>query len=239
MVALTSISPTHVLGDIQNTAMLTWHNAGWKVYSLNSKEEIEIIKDKYPFVTFVPDTRCYENKALHGKTYISIASFFDFGETLEDNIIAIVNSDIQLRYDKFIMDKIIDIINNNGFVIGKRYNYVESFNDARVEGAGIDFFCTNRECLPCFPRTYEFVMGQCWWDYWLPTLVIKCGIPLYKIVHPLLYHKRHPLQWSQELWYKLAELFCQDTGTGFNRRVPQQASTIIHNTFYDKAIPIR
>lgn len=238
MTVLTSISPTHVLGDVQNHAMRSWHENKVKVYSLNSQDEIDTLQPNYPFITFIPDTRCYENQKMHGKPYISIASFFDFGETLQDDHIAIVNSDIYLKYNKTIFNKIITAIDNRGFVIGKRYNFINSFEDGKIEGAGVDFFAIHRECLSCLPRTYEFVMGQCWWDYWFPTIAMNLQLQIYKIQYPFLYHKKHQLQWSQELWHKLSNLFVKDTGYNLGNRTPPQVSMIIHNNFYNRAIPI-
>lgn len=218
--------------------MKSWTDHGYKVYSLNSSSEIQLLQPMYPFITFIPDTQSLQNEKMYGKPYISIASFFDFGQTLPDQVVALVNSDIQLKYNKAVLDNIEQTVSKGGFVIGKRYNYSRTYQDARIEGAGVDFFVLNRDHLPLLPRTYQFVMGQCWWDYWLPTVISDLKIPTYKINHPLLYHKKHPLQWSQKLWHELADLFCKDTKYILGSKTPPQISHLIHDAFYNKAIPL-
>jgi hypothetical protein len=238
MTILTSISPTHILGPIQNQAMKSWADNGFKVYSLNAQSEIDTLKSQYPFITFIPDIRCHENEKMHGKPYISIASFFDFAQTLQDPHIIITNSDIELKKNHAIIDKIKKILDRKGFIIAKRYNYTNSFTDGRREGAGVDLFGMHKDILPRLPRTYEFVMGQCWWDYWLPTVIMNLKIPLYRIEYPFIYHKRHSLQWSQKLWHDLSRLFIKDTGYRLGGRTPEQISSQIHNSFYNRAMAV-
>jgi hypothetical protein len=53
MIALTSISPKHINGDVQALAINSWTNLGLRVYSFNNANEISILKDKYKNVTFI------------------------------------------------------------------------------------------------------------------------------------------------------------------------------------------
>ena len=93
MIAVTSLAPGHKNKDIQKEAIKSWKDAGFSVYSINSAEEIEKLKDYE--VEFVPTTRTGEFD--YGKPYVRIDPFRDFVKKHGDALI--INSDILITGD--------------------------------------------------------------------------------------------------------------------------------------------
>ena len=58
--AVTSISPSHINKDCQQRAIDSWNELGMEVYSMNCKNEIEILKELYTGVTFIETVRTGE-----------------------------------------------------------------------------------------------------------------------------------------------------------------------------------
>ena len=119
IVAITSISPYHINNNIQKQAIDSWMNLGMKVYSINNAEEIKILKLNYPKVEFVQTNRTM--KQTYGKNVISISSIIDFAKTL-NNSYCIINSDIELDYNKDLLTNVKDKLKQS-LVVCNRLDY--------------------------------------------------------------------------------------------------------------------
>lgn len=218
MIAVTSISPGHINKDNQLKAIESMVESGFKVYSLNCAREIELLKD-YP-VEFIEteDTGEY----FYGKPYVKVNAFRDFVMIYGDALI--INSDIVLT------PKIKSIIKDNGALILNRWDYVhdEFIRSAKVFNSGFDAFYLKIEYAQLLPDT-SLVVGQCHWDYWLPMQLIRLGVTIYTSKQPVIYHKKHNSQWSQESWYKTAEIFKRELGlNGSCEQASNEAFLTIH-----------
>lgn len=186
----TSLAPGNI--TIQKQAISSWINLGFKVVSINVPEEIEIIKDNYPNVTFVQANRSAKEK--YGKPYIYFDDVLAYLEQFRSNICGIVNSDIILKgqdFKEIICREAIDSL-----VFGARIN-IENFNNLNgvVYKWGFDYFFFDKKLIPCYPKE-EFCLGQPWWDWWIILCPILKGFKVKKIVNPFAYHIKHNLKWN-------------------------------------------
>ena len=203
MIFITSISPKHINDQLKATD--TWHSMG-KVYSLNCKAEIELLKKQYPKIEFIETTRTLEK--TYGKPVVSISAMFDFALSLKDENFCFINSDIELHDNKRLITNIKHALELS-VVVANRIDYTEKNpkeTSLKVYYTGIDAFFLNRKHIEIYPKSM-FAMGQCFWDYNVPFTAIKQGINVYLLKNRFLFHKEHPLQYSNENWLKTGRYF--------------------------------
>lgn len=199
MIALTSISPSHANKEFQQEAVKSWKALGFKVYSFNCKEEVELLKDFD--VNFVHVEK--NGKDLFGKPYIYINSFIDFIK--EKGGALILNSDIILKEG---VVKVIDENKENLLVLSR-------FDDDGIAlkkfRSGYDAFYVSQELAEKLPFS-QLAMGQCHWDYWLPIASMRAGVKLVTSKSILAVHKKHKLQYDMKSWERTALIFGKELG---------------------------
>lgn len=197
--------------------------ASWKgkhdIYSIQKKEEIPSLKERYPGIEFIPAPRTGEN--LFKKTLISIGTMIDFGKYLNRDI-CVINSDI-------LLSRAIEFDKEDGIGLGSRYDYVNSMKVARMIDWGFDYCIIPRQFFPFFWSMERYYLGEPWWDYILPWQCIKAGITVYALTKKIAFHKKHPINYSswerryfegivmameQDLWK-----FKQYNAVGLNKHV--------------------
>lgn len=198
MIVLTTINPYSNF-DAQNEAMLSWslkHN----VYSVNTKEEILINKELYPYINFIEteDTFDYKDKKL-----IKLNALLNSANKLESDYFCIINSDIILNSDKELSIKKY----NDGLIIGTRW---ELDGDKKYPfNKGYDLFIFNKNLIKLFTNK-NYVIGMPWWDFWIPTVTIKAGINVYHIKNQLIYHRTHETNYNDSIWIDFGKYFYND-----------------------------
>jgi len=202
MIAITSISPTHINEGIQLKAVNSWIDLGLHVISMNCKKECDLLEPLYPMVEFVETTRTME--VTYGKPYVSINAVLDFCKNQKENHFCIINSDIEIKTDK---EKIENIKNqmNDSIILVNRVNYDTDYIGKQYK-QGIDGFFINRKFLSIYPQTV-FCFGICFWDYWIPYMALLSGINVYFIKNNIAYHKNHAVQYSKDSWLKAGRYF--------------------------------
>jgi hypothetical protein len=182
-----------------SNAYVTWKPYAQHIYNIqdtmhNNDHSLESIQCQSIFIF---------NKSTYLITDIIYRSREKFSSFI------LLNSDIELRYDTQLWNKILNV-SQNGFVIGHRFNYSENWDDGCINFNGIDFFLINT--LLYIPPDNTFAIGLCSWDWWLPYLAIQQKIPIYRITSPLLYHKRHKRKWDNESYNYMQKHFFNLTG---------------------------
>lgn len=215
MIAVTSLAPGHKNKDNQKAAIQSWKDAGFKVYSINSTEEIEKLQD-YD-VAFLITTSTGENE--YAKPYVRFDAFRDFVKKHGDALV--INSDI------LITGEIKTAIENakTGMLMLSRYDYDEDMTKAKMFRSGFDAFYLRKEHAVLIPDT-RLALGQCHWDYWLPMTMLNNRVSLFTAKRIIIMHKKHDLQYSMESWYNTAHIFMRELG--FQGR-PEYASTAAYN----------
>jgi hypothetical protein len=228
MIAITSISPGHKNFENQFNAIESWIRAGYKVVSLNSKQEIEKLSE-FKNVEFVETSRT--NERLFEKPYVIVSAIIDHLKTRDEDHFLIINSDILINDFMEFTESIKDI-SERGIIIMNRSDYKENMDEARRYELGFDGFFINKKWLHIFPQTV-LCLGQCFWDYWVPYQAILAGVDIFKLNEPYLFHKSHPVQYSVQNWTATGEIFrgevsCLDKRvTSFNR-VDRMCSYVYH-----------
>ena len=195
MILLTTFSPTNI--ENQQRALKTWQKLGYEIKSINSKGDIEKIKEFF-------DVEFIETDLLNtdfGKDYVKINAFTNWIKENESALI--INSDIEILKKIEFTEKWceIEVISRNDY----KYNHAEF----RKFESGYDAFFISRQFCSEFPKS-DLVIGQCHWDYLIPIVAINnyYTIRSPKISH--LYHKEHDLQYDVNKWKKTAKIFAKE-----------------------------
>jgi hypothetical protein len=207
MIAITSISPGHKNYDSQLKAVKSWIAAGYEVVSMNSEEEIELLKD-FTEVKFVKTER--HNKAIFGKPYVIVSAIIDYLKEVKSQHSLIINSDIIIEDPTGITEKLKGM-SEDGVVILNRMDFETDMGRSRMYELGFDGFFINEKFLGLFPQTL-LCLGQCHWDFWLPYMASVKGAKIIKLKEPYIYHVMHNVQYSKENWVRTAEIFRAETG---------------------------
>jgi hypothetical protein len=198
---ITSISPTHVNGDIQQRCVSSWVAADiGDVVTMNDPcEDIKVPSG----CTRVDAPK--SGKEVFKAPYVYITDMIDYARKNDYDSVMLINSDIELRDQRKVLGGYLDAC-ERGLVIASRYNYKEGYIKAIREPYGIDVFIVHKNFYYLF---YEapFVMGQCWWDYWLPYRFGSNGHSIFNVSESIFYHKEHHVQYSEREWMRMFEVF--------------------------------
>lgn len=199
MIIITSISKNHSNASQQQVAINSWEKYG-KVYSMNCKEEIELLKDDYRNIHFLETNKTIEY--FTGRPHVSINSMIDIARN-QGNDLLLINSDVELTG--------LPELRSDGITIFSRYDWEQLHTkaNAKMFPHGFDVFYIPRRFLTIFPPSV-YGLGVSHFDHWLPYHAILKGIPLYSPIKPYAYHLTHPTQYDTEQWLRYGEYFKLD-----------------------------
>lgn len=181
----------------QKYCIESWMNNGFKVYSLNTADEIEILKHIYLDVHFVEAPR--DGTAVVGRPLVHIA---DMVTALKDRgykQCGIVNSDVYMNdapsFLPFLRKEI-----SNSCVFGHRID-VKELGEIRggAYTLGYDFFFFEIDQFDTKAFS-PFLQGVPWWDYALPLMLGMRGTFLKKLDSPIFFHLIHGQKWQTDSW---------------------------------------
>lgn len=212
----TTINP---YGDhsIQLNALKSWGN--YNVYSVNTIEEINILKDIYPNVVFLETTNIYNENS---KKLIKLDSILEKASQVDTNLVAIINSDIILS------DKVSKIYNKkyiDGLLIATRWELDKNNIEPYPFIHGYDFFLFPKTHISLF-KNKNYVIGRPWWDYWIPLIALKASIPVYHVKNKFIFHQTHQTNYDHESWVEFGEYL-------YNDIMIKLMNNPINNTIYD------
>ncbi|WP_243370205.1 glycosyltransferase [Geotalea sp. SG265] len=198
----TSIAPVNI--PLQQQAIASWQKLGFHVISVNSKEEIAIIGESFPGITFFEAHR--DATAIIGKPLIYLDDVLKALDQCGADTCGIVNSDIHLAAN----DGFLEFIcreTTDSFIFGARVE-VESLDNlnGQVYPRGFDFFFLDRKLLQRYPSS-TFCLGAPWWDYWAPFIPMAVGAPVKLLTTPVAFHLSHPIKWAEEIWTYYCRLY--------------------------------
>jgi hypothetical protein len=198
----TSISPSHRSGDMQEISARSWIDFGFEYTTINSKSDNVSPPDGGKIILT-------EKTGLHlyGKPYIFIDSLLDQAILDDVDFAIITNSDIELRGNP--IPQILK--SRDGLVISKRWDWNNQMISTSPYEGGFDVFVIEKNFLKSWPIS-NFVLGQPWWDYWIPYWMIKSGNIVYENDNPIYYHKIHQTQYDTNQWLDLGKYFEEISG---------------------------
>ena len=205
MMAITSLSPTHINKNIQQKAVNSWSNLDMDIYSFNHPSEIELLKH-YKNVNFVATERTM--KHIFDKHYVLISDMIDFAKKQNQQHICLINSDVELDNDPILLQKIRFELKDK-MVICHRNDYDKNKSEGKPYVLGIDVFFLNHKHLPIYPPSL-FCMGQCFWDYNIPFTAMKNDIEVINLQNKFAFHKKHNVQYSDENWKNTGKMFAME-----------------------------
>jgi hypothetical protein len=192
MNVFTTINPN---GDIESQiySIDTWASK-FKVYSVNTKEEILRIKEKFKNVEFIETDKVVD---FNGKKLVKLNAILDAIVMKKSKYSCITNSDIILNKSidpkKLISKKHLE----DGIIVSKRYELggekIYQFED------GYDLFIFNIKNIKIFYNE-GFALGMPWWDFWIPMMADRFLLKLYFTKNEVIYHKTHDTNYSYDSW---------------------------------------
>ena len=190
----TSIAPHGI--ENQQLAIESWQKQGFNVVSLNTKEEVELLRSSFPEIEFAVVSRDAREK--YGKPFVYFDDFIDYFKKTGQKICGIVNSDVHLICAKnlpaFFSSEAQDCL-----VFGSRIDVDHLGNlQGEMYHMGFDFFFFDRVLLDLFPAE-EFCIGQPWWDYWMPLVPAGKGKAIKRLTTPIAYHVKHSINWDPKV----------------------------------------
>ncbi|HEX2927770.1 MAG TPA: hypothetical protein VHP38_16175 [Ruminiclostridium sp.] len=194
----TTIAPANDLTN-QLTAISSWLELGFKVVSLNSLEEIELLHVNFPGVEFIPVSR--DARKQFGKPYIYLDDIFTYLAHSGSAICGIINSDIHFvspNLGAFVEQEAV-----GSMVFGARVDVTSL--DKKEEGEwfrGYDYFFFDRQLLNDYPQE-DFCLGLPWWDYWMLLVPLARRRRVKRILSPVAYHLFHPTRYGCDSWIPL------------------------------------
>lgn len=194
MITMTSLSPAHSNKDNQHDAIKSWKQYG-ECYSMNNSEEILKLEPIFNDIKFIKTGRTVQQ--LIGKPLVSINAMIDYANEKGEDLL-LINSDIVLTG--------LPELKQDGITIFSRYDYTESFEDAKMFIYGFDTFFIPHEFLKIFPPSI-YSLGCAWHDLATPYRAIINNIPVYYPAGRYAYHKLHPTQYNMNEWNYIAEYF--------------------------------
>lgn len=210
MIIVTSLSGSHSNAANQKTAVDSWQQFG-ECYSLNCKNEIEILEPLYPNITFIETDKTIEH--LVGKPLVSVWSMMQFAKGRNEDLL-LVNSDIViLRLPE---------LKEDGITLFSRYDYNNYYTEGTLFPNGFDAFYIPNKLLNLFPFSI-YSLGACYHDYVLALIAIEKKIPVYYPDGKFCFHKIHEVHYSFQEYLDLGEYFRWHFKLSRSLTIPQVA----------------
>ena len=218
MILYTSLSPSAASAPTQRACVQSWLDHGHEPVCVQAHGD--------DIAASLPDAvrveRVKPTMAGHKpKPYVGLDAILDSFIASGLDRCGIVNGDIEIHDEDGLINA-----ERDGVVCLRRYDHDGDRTRAKVFPSGFDMFVVTREQALSVPRSM-FVIGQTWWDYWLPWSCSRAGHRLTTINDPVIFHRRHPLNYAHLDWLRMTHHFCWLTGRSTMIR-PQQVSGEIH-----------
>lgn len=194
----TSLPPHNIA--LSRTAVDSWRERGFTVYSVNTQAEVDLLAPHFEGVLF----HVCENTAREkfGKDFQYLDTVMDCLARSGAPVCGIINADIIMRGEKQDWARIARS-GLGAFTYGSRAN-VHTLDDKHgwMYEAGFDFFFFPRDLTQKVPET-QYALGLPWWDIFLPFWAMALGYPIAYVYSPVAVHPYHHMNWNFNLYYDL------------------------------------
>jgi len=197
---ITSINPKAL--TYQDDCIDTWTSISKKIYSFNSEEEISILYNRYPNITFVPIKR--DGKELVGKPLVFFEDIIAKLDELEGEYFGYINADIYLNRTAINTSDFIKNIQSeleHGMLYSHRIDVeLEKPKPNSVYDVGYDLFFFKKNHLSN-TEAGKLLIGMPWWDYYLLFSRLLNGVKISRIEPSIVFHRNHVPNYNSDLWY--------------------------------------
>jgi tetratricopeptide (TPR) repeat protein len=215
---ITSLMP--VRHEIQRLAVNSWLAYGARVLSINCDDEIGLLRDVYPDVTFITAPR--DARREYGKPYVYMFDMISALRHSDHEIVGIINSDIVLNSSSLLFMRAIKDAARHCIVYGHRFD-VDNIKEIATkpdEGdlfvGGIDWFIFSRERADLL-ADQPFIFGCPWWDLWLPVLASINKLEICLANGKLAFHEAHKQRWETDIFSDLGQIVLREIAAAENR----------------------
>ncbi|HEX42765.1 MAG TPA: glycosyltransferase [Phycisphaerales bacterium] len=208
---VTSIAPSRI--GAQENAVRSWLDLGFRVISVNCREEVDRLAPAFPRVEFMAAPR--DARDLYGKPLVYLDDVLGVLAVNAGDLCGIVNADIHLSGDRGLLD-FIEHQASQSLFYGSRLD-VDALGDedGTIYNCGFDFFFFDKSLIARIPAS-NLCLGMPWWDYHLPVAALLNGAELRRLTTPVARHIRHTFEWSGDHWGRLASEFFQSLRGGID-----------------------
>ncbi len=183
--------------EAQDEALRSWAKY-YKVYSVNTSDEIELVKDKYPYINFISTDNIFKSG---NKKLVKLDAILDSIKTHGGIYNGIINSDIILG-SKLNLKGIGDDL-----LISTRWEL--DGDKVYPFGNGYDLFIFHVKLCDLF-KNKNYVIGMPWWDFWVPLITLRSGLSVKHIKNRKIFHRTHPTNYDNESWISFGEHLYRD-----------------------------
>ncbi len=182
LLIVTSLSSKDCHEISQHRSLNTWVKTGLDICTVNSDNEIALLKNKYRQINIWERHEDNDAPCIQSLLDISIK---------HNRPILLINSDIEI-----FLHSDLELVPS----IGIRNNYESHYNKATLESHGIDAFILTPEIIN--KLCYQFLkIGNPFWD-WAMTFDIIGLSDIKQITDPIFFHKNHTLNWNSAMCKK-------------------------------------
>lgn len=177
----------------------SWRRSGFRTFTVNSRNEspCELIhSEQIQTITVDRDA-----KTASGKPLILFEDFISAICQNSDGPVAITNADILLEVSKASFKQLENLQPGECFV-AKRMDISDPMSrNGREFSFGYDLFVYHTADLRGLARN-DFVIGQPWWDHFLPIYMFLLGLRPLKLEGLTAYHLEHSERWEPGNWIR-------------------------------------
>jgi hypothetical protein len=172
----------------------SWHEAGYKIFSVNSRAESDAVAKLYPDINIIEVER--DGSAKVGRPLVYISDIISAAKKNHQSTFAIINADILILQEAALSLK--NWEPDQGFFYSTRLDIddLNGFN-SRLHG-GVDFLILRTSDILELELP-DILFGTPWWDYWLPCSLNCRGVKGRRLSvnnQPVITHLFHEERWS-------------------------------------------
>ena len=192
--------------EYQRLCIRSWIECGFRVLSVNHRDEIPALAGQYPEVSFVATER--DASAISGRRMPYIADLLGAVIETGESVVGIINSDLVFEPSVAWRDGLTRAV-EDAVVTGQRHDATSLFEGTfRKYYGGFDYFFFDiKAARDLLETAMPFAMGLAWWDYWLPAALSLTGRQVLTLERPTVAHLIHKEPQLDDSWRELAIRF--------------------------------
>jgi len=231
----------HSLDDeYQRLCIQSWIDCGFRVLSVNDRDEIPDVAARYPAVNFVAADR--NASAWSGRKTPYIADLLLALKDVPEPVLGIINSDLVFEPSSAWRMGLPALV-GEALVVGQRYDTTSLLHGTfRRLYAGLDgFFFDKSFANKALEHAMPFAMGLPAWDYWMPCAAAFNNYRILVADRPGFVHLDHKLAWSYATRSEFARIFANfviGQFEGASHALPECISSIVPLCCGIAALPV-
>lgn len=181
-------------------------DAGFRILSVNDREEITALSSRYPEVLFVATDR--NASAWSGRKNPYIADLLLALKDADEPVVGIINSDLVFESSAMWRERLPSLVSDT-VIAGQRYDTTSLSNGIfRRFWPGFDFFFFDRAIADALGEiAMPFAMGLPFWDYWFPAAAAIRKRRVLVVDRPGAAHLMHGHGYQHSTLCKFAQIF--------------------------------